>query len=314
MPKQHKIFTGTANPILAQKVCKELNIDLGKIKVDRFSDGEINIQIQENVRGCDVFIIQSTCTPTNESLMELLLICDALKRASAKKITAIIPYFGYSRQDRRVRSIRVPISSKLVADMLSVAGVSSVMTVDIHAEQIQGFFNIPVDNLYATHLFVDDIKKQNYTNPMIVSPDVGGVVRARVVAKKLDTDLSIIDKRRPEANKAEVMNIIGDVKGRTCIMIDDMVDTAGTLVSAAKALKQNGALKVCAYATHPVLSGKAYKNIQAKGGVDELIVTNSIPLSATIAKTGIVRILDLYMLISKAIRRVLDRQSVSELS
>ena len=251
------VFTGNANPALAQEVVKILGIPLGKAMVSRFSDGEIMVEIQENVRGKDVFVLQSTCAPTNDTLMELMIMVDALKRASAGRITAAIPYFGYARQDRRPRSARVAISAKVVANMLEIAGVDRVITMDLHADQIQGFFDIPVDNIYATPVLLGDLRKQNYENLLVVSPDVGGVIRARALAKQLNTDLAIIDKRRPKANVAEVMNIIGEVEGRTCVIMDDMVDTAGTLCKAAQVLKERGATKVFAYATHPVLSGGA---------------------------------------------------------
>src|SRR5438105_14218953 len=253
------VFTGNANPALAEGVAKNLGIPLGKAVVSQFSDGEVMVEINENVRGKDVFVLQSTCAPTNDNLMEILVMVDALKRASAGRITAAIPYFGYARQDRRPRSARVPITAKVVADMLSSVGVNRVMTMDLHADQIQGFFNIPVDNIYATPVLLGDLWKQNYDNLLVVSPDVGGVVRARAIAKRLDSDLAIIDKRRPKANVAEVVNIIGDVEGRTCVIMDDIVDTANTLVKTAAALKENGAQKVLAYCTHPVLPG---------GGVD----------------------------------------------
>jgi len=251
------VFTGNANPELAQLVAEKLHIPLGEIEVDHFSDGEIRVELNENVRGRDVFVIQSTCAPTNDNVMELLVIIDALRRASAGRITAVVPYFGYARQDRRVRSARVPITAKVVADMMVTVGVDRVLTVDLHAEQIQGFFDVPVDNVYGSPVLLDDIRKQSFEDLIAVSPDIGGVVRARAVAKQLDVDLAIIDKRRPTANVAEVMNIIGDIEGRTCLLVDDMVDTAGTLCNASDALKEHGAKKVIAYATHPVLSGPA---------------------------------------------------------
>src|SRR3954447_5763147 len=273
-----RIFTGNANPKLAEAVCKHLNISLGRSVVGRFSDGEVMVELLENVRGRDVFILQSTCAPTNDNLMEVLVMVDALKRASAARITAAIPYFGYARQDRRPRSARVAITAKVVADMLTTAGVNRVMTMDLHADQIQGFFNIPVDNIYATPILLGDLWKQNYDNVIIVSPDVGGVVRARAIAKRLDSDLAIIDKRRPKANVSEVMNIIGDVEGRSCVIMDDIVDTAGTLCKAAQALKDNGAMKVIAYCTHAVLSDNAVARI-ADSELDEIVVTDTIPLS-----------------------------------
>ena len=264
-----KLFTGNANPELAKRVADKLGEPLGAAKVSRFSDGEINVELNDNVRGHDVFIIQPTCAPPNRNMMELLLIADALRRASAGRITAVVPYFGYARQDRRVRSARVPISAKMVADMIAKVGVDRVLTVDLHAEQIQGFFDIPVDNAYGSPVLIEDIEKQQYDNMMVVSPDIGGVVRARALAKQLnDADLAIIDKRRPKANEAQVMNIIGKVEGRTCLLMDDMVDTAGTLCQAATALKARGAIKVVAYCTHPVLSGRAIENIE-KSELDE---------------------------------------------
>src|SRR5512134_382702 len=271
------VFTGNANPRLASDVVKYLNIHLGRATVSRFSDGEIMVEILENVRGKDVFVLQSTCAPTNDSLMEILVMIDALKRASAGRITAAIPYFGYARQDRRPRSARVAITAKVVADMLQSVGVNRVMTMDLHADQIQGFFNVPVDNIYATPILLGDIWKQNYDDLLVVSPDVGGVVRARAIAKRLDSDLAIIDKRRPKANVAEVMNIIGDVSGRTCVIMDDIVDTANTLCKAATALKEHGARRVLAYCTHPVLSGSAISRIN-DSELDELVVTDTIPL------------------------------------
>src|SRR6266403_600072 len=256
------VFSGNANPKLAHAVVQQLNIPLGRALVSRFSDGEVMVEINENVRGKDVFVLQSTCAPTNDNLMELMIMVDALKRASAGRITAAIPYFGYARQDRRPRSARVAISAKVVANMLEIAGVERIITMDLHADQIQGFFDIPVDNIYATPVLLGDLWKQNYENLLVVSPDVGGVVRARAMAKRLDSDLAIIDKRRPKANMSEVMNIIGDVKDRTCVIMDDMVDTAGTLTKAAQALKEEGAKMVVAYCTHPVLSGGAVQRIQ----------------------------------------------------
>ena len=274
------IFTGTANPELAEEVSKILKIDIAPADVGYFSDGELNVQIQENVRGHDTFIIQSTCSPTNKNVMEIMLIADALKRSSASKITAIVPYFGYARQDRRVRSARVPISAKVVADMFASVGIDRVLTIDLHSETIQGFFDMPADNVYATKFMVDDIKDNNERDEVVVvSPDVGGVVRARALAKLLDdTDLAIIDKRRAAANQSEVMNIIGDIQGKVCIVPDDIIDTAGTLCNAANALKENGAKAVKAYITHPVLSGPAIERLE-NSSIDELIVTNSIPLT-----------------------------------
>ncbi|HSB96912.1 MAG TPA: ribose-phosphate pyrophosphokinase, partial [Spongiibacteraceae bacterium] len=273
------VFSGNANPDLASEVVNSLHIPLGDAVVGRFSDGEIMVEINENVRGGDIFVLQSTCAPTNDNLMELIFMVDALRRSSAGRITAVVPYFGYSRQDRRVRSARVPISARVAADMLTGVGVDRVLTVDLHAEQIQGFFDVPVDNVYGSPVLLDDIERQDYENLVVVSPDIGGVVRARAVAKQLDeADLAIIDKRRPAANVAQVMHIIGEVEGRSCIIVDDMVDTAGTLCKAATALKEHGAKKVVAYCTHAVLSGKAVDNINASE-LDELIVTNTIPLS-----------------------------------
>jgi ribose-phosphate pyrophosphokinase len=305
------VFTGNANPELARFIVERLDLPLGEATCGQFSDGEITIDIQENVRGKDVFIIQPTCVPTNDNLMEVLLMADALRRSSAGRVTAVIPYYGYARQDRRVRSARVPISAKVVADMLQTAGVDRVLTVDLHADQIQGFFNIPMDNIYGSPILLDDIEKQNYDNLMIVSPDVGGVVRARAIAKQLnDADLAIIDKRRPQANEAQVMHIIGDVTDRTCVVVDDMVDTAGTLCKAADALKQFGAKKVVAYCTHPVLSGAAIKNIMASQ-LDELVVTDTIPLTAEAKACNKIRQLTLAGLLAESIRRVNNEESIS---
>nr|WP_257255428.1 ribose-phosphate pyrophosphokinase [Endozoicomonas sp. SESOKO3] len=287
-----------------------MHIPLGKAYVGRFSDGEIAVEIQENVRGRDVFIIQSTCAPTNDNLMELLVMADAMRRSSAVRITAVLPYFGYARQDRRPRSSRVPISAKVVADMIASVGVDRVLTVDLHADQIQGFFDIPVDNVYGSPILLDDMERQGYENLMVVSPDHGGVVRARAVAKRLNTDLAIIDKRRPEANKSEVMNIIGDVNGRTCVLVDDMVDTAGTLCAAASALKSKGATKVIAYCTHPVLSGRALENV-ANSELDELVVTNTIPLSPAAQALGRIRQLDMSPLLAESVRRISNAESIS---
>ena len=304
------VFTGNANPALAQKVVERLDIPLGKANVSRFSDGEVSVEIQENVRGKDVFIIQSTCAPTNDNLMELIVFADAIRRASAARITAVVPYFGYARQDRRPRSARVPISAKVVASMISNVGIDRVMTVDLHADQIQGFFDIPVDNVYGTPILLDDILDQSYDNVIVVSPDVGGVVRARAVAKQLDTELAIIDKRRERANVSQVMNIIGDVSGRTCILVDDMCDTAGTLCKAAKALKDKGAEKVIAYATHPVLSGPAISNI-VNSELDELVVTDTIPLREAAIESGKIRQLTLAPMLAEAVRRVCNEESIS---
>jgi len=306
------VFTGNANPKLAAEVVRRLNISLGRANVGRFSDGEITVEIQEHVRGKDVFILQSTCAPTNENLMELLVMVDALKRASAGRITAAIPYFGYARQDRRVRSERVPIAAKLVADLLTAAGVHRVLTMDLHAEQIQGFFNIPVDNIYSLPIMLADVWKKNYSDLMVVSPDVGGVMRARALAKRLECDLAIIDKRRPKANVSEVMNIIGDVEGRTCVIMDDMVDTAGTLCKAAAALKEHGAKKVLAYCVHPVLSGAAVSRIN-ESAIDELVVTDTIPLSEEAQKSSRIRQLSVADVLAETIRRISNEDSVSSL-
>lgn len=304
------IFTGNANPELAKKVVERLDIPLGKADVGRFSDGEVSVEIQENVRGKDVFIIQSTCAPTNDNLMELIVFADAMRRASAMRITAVVPYFGYARQDRRPRSTRVPISAKVVASMMTSAGIDRVLTVDLHADQIQGFFDIPVDNVYGSPVLLDDIVDQHYNNLMVVSPDVGGVVRARAVAKQLNCDLAIIDKRREKANESQVMNIIGDVADRTCILVDDMCDTAGTLCKAAKALKDKGAERVVAYVTHPVLSGAAIANINASQ-LDELVVTDTIPLSPAAQACSKIRQLTIGPMLAEAVRRVCNEESIS---
>ena len=307
-----KLFAGNATPELAKKISERLYISLGDATVGRFSDGEIQVQINENVRGADVFIIQSTCAPTNDNLMELIVMVDALRRASAGRITAVIPYFGYARQDRRVRSARVPITAKVVADLLSTVGIDRVLTCDLHAEQIQGFFDVPVDNAFGSPVLIDDIlKKTDLVNPIVVSPDIGGVVRARAVAKLLnDTDMAIIDKRRPRANVAQVMHIIGDVADRDCIPVDDMIDTGGTLCKAAEALKERGARRVFAYATHPVFSGKAAENL-ASDALDEIVVTDTIPLSPQIAALGKVRVLTLSSMLAEAIRRISNEESIS---
>ncbi|MDR0528858.1 MAG: ribose-phosphate pyrophosphokinase [Zoogloeaceae bacterium] len=306
------VFNGNANADLAVKVAEQLNVQLGRAQVGRFSDGEINVEIQEHVRGHDIFVLQSTCAPTNDHLLEILLMVDALKRASAGRITAAIPYFGYARQDRRPRSSRVSIAAKLVANMLMVSGVDRVLTMDLHAEQIQGFFNIPVDNIYALPIFLEDIRKQRYENPLAVSPDHGGVVRARSLAKRLECDLAIIDKRRPKANVAEVMNIIGDVKDRTCVIMDDMVDTAGTLCKAATALKAYGAKKVVAYCTHPVLSGGAVARV-SDSDLDDLVVTDTIPLCPEAAGSPRIRQLSVAPILAETIRRISSDDSVSSL-
>ena len=308
------IFTGTANPELAEEVSKILKIDIAPADVGYFSDGELNIQIQENVRGHDTFIIQSTCSPTNKNVMEIMLIADALKRSSASKITAIVPYFGYARQDRRVRSARVPISAKVVADMFASVGIDRVLTIDLHSETIQGFFDMPADNVYATKFMVDDIKDNNERDEVVVvSPDVGGVVRARALAKLLDdTDLAIIDKRRAAANQSEVMNIIGDIQGKVCIVPDDIIDTAGTLCNAANALKDNGAKAVKAYITHPVLSGPAIERLE-NSSIDELVVTNSIPLTPDAKKCSKIRVISLANIIAECIKRLSNEESLSEM-
>ena len=307
-----RIFTGNANPKLAEAVCRHLNISLGRCVVGRFSDGEVMVELLENVRGRDVFILQSTCAPTNDNLMEVLVMIDALKRASAARVTAAIPYFGYARQDRRPRSARVPISAKVVADMLMTVGLHRVMVMDLHADQIQGFFNIPVDNIYATPILLGDLWKQNYDDLLVVSPDVGGVVRARAIAKRLDSDLAIIDKRRPKANVAEVMNIIGDVEGRSCVIMDDIVDTANTLCKAATALKEHGAKKVVAYCTHPVLSGGAVARIAASD-MDEIVVTDTIPLSPDAQACPRIRQLSCAQLLAETMTRISNEESVSSL-
>ena len=305
------VFAGNSHPELARRIAHELRINLGAADVDRFSDGEVRVEIHANVRGADVFMLQSTCAPTNDNLMELMVMADAIKRASASRITAVMPYFGYARQDRRPRSARVPITAKVVADMLAVAGVNRVLTVDLHADQIQGFFNVPVDNVYASPLLVDHALAQRYPNPMVISPDVGGVVRARAIAKLInDTDLAIIDKRRPKANESEVMNVIGDVEGRTCIMVDDIVDTAGTLCQAAGALKERGAAGVVAYITHAVLSGPAIERIE-QSALDAIYVTDTIPLSAQAKACRRINQLSLDRLLAEAIRRVSNEESVS---
>ena len=306
------VFTGNANPKLAEDVVRHLDISLGRISVGRFSDGEVTVELLENVRGSDVFVLQSTCQPTNDNLMEVMLAVDALKRASAGRITAAIPYMGYARQDRRPRSARVPISAKVVANMLTSAGVDRVLTVDLHADQIQGFFDIPVDNIYATPVLLDDVRAKNYENLITVSPDVGGVLRARAMAKQLNTDLAIIDKRRPKANVAEVMHVIGDVSGRTCLIMDDMVDTANTLCKAAQALKAHGAERVLAYATHPVLSGAAIERIKASD-LDELVVTDTIPLSDEARACERIRVVSIASLLAETMRRISNEESVSSL-
>ena len=306
------VFAGNASAGLAENVVKHLGISLGRSSVGKFSDGEVAVELLENVRGRDVFILQSTCAPTNDNLMELLTMADALKRASAGRITAAIPYFGYARQDRRPRSVRVPISAKLVANMLATAGIDRVLTVDLHADQIQGFFDIPVDNIYATPILVHDILQQRIENLTVVSPDIGGVVRARAVAKVLNTDLAIIDKRRPKANVAEVMNIIGDVQGRTCLIVDDMIDTANTLCKAASALKERGAERVLAYATHPVFSGEAVNRI-ASSDIDQVVITDTIALSDAARNCDHIRQVTIAGLLAETMRRISNEESVSYL-
>ncbi len=307
------VFAGNANPQLAHKIVTRLQLPLGKAQVSRFSDGEVAIELLENVRGRDVFIVQSTCPPTNDNLMELLVMADALRRASAGRVTAVVPYFGYARQDRRQRAARVPITAKLVANLMVSAGVNRVLTVDLHADQIQGFFDIPVDNVYASPVLLGDVWKQKFDDVIVVSPDVGGVVRARALAKRLDdADLAIIDKRRPRPNEAQVMNIIGEVSGKTCVIVDDLVDTAGTLCIAARALKEQGAAKVLAYITHPVLSGKAVANIEGSV-LDELVVTDTIPLRGGAESCKRIRQLSIAELLAETMRRVSDEESVSSL-
>jgi len=307
------VFSGNANLALSEGIVKKLNMRLGMAAVGRFSDGEVAVEVEENVRGKDVFVIQPTCSPTNENLMELLVMIDALRRASAARITAVMPYYGYARQDRRSRSARVPISAKLVAKMIGEAGADRVLTVDLHADQIQGFFDIPVDNVYASPILLGDVWRQKYKNLIVVSPDVGGVVRARALAKRLDdADLAIIDKRRPKANVAEIMHIIGDVEGRTCVMVDDLVDTAGTLCHAAAALKNHGAVRVVAYCTHAVLSGKAIENLK-ESVLDELVVTDTIPLSPIAKQIGKIRQLSVAEMLAETIRRIAAGESVSSL-
>ena len=310
--KTSMIFSGNANKALAKSVAKNLGITLGKASVKTFSDGEISVEIEENVRGQDIYIIQPLCDPVNDNLMELLIMVDALKRSSVERISVVLPYFGYSRQDRRARSARVPITAKVVANMLTSMGVERLLTIDLHADQIQGFFDIPVDNIYATPLFLADIHKQNYQDTIIVSPDVGGVVRARALAKQLNSDLAIVDKRRPEANVSEVMQIIGDVKDKCCIIVDDICDTAGTLCHAADALKEQGASKVFAYITHPIFSGKADQNI-SNSTIDGIIVTDTIKLSKKINDTGKIRQITVAEMLAETLRRIDNKESVSSL-
>jgi ribose-phosphate pyrophosphokinase len=307
------LFAGNANPALAQDIARHLQVPLGRASVGRFSDGEVNIEIMENVRGRDVFIIQPTCPPANDHLMELVVMVDACRRASAARITAVVPYFGYARQDRRPRATRMAITAKVVANMISSVGVNRMLTIDLHADQIQGFFDIPVDNVYGSPVLLGDVWRQRYQDMVVVSPDVGGVVRARALAKALDdAELAIIDKRRPRPNESKVMNIIGEVQGKTCVLIDDMVDTAGTLCQAAQALKDEGAVKVVAYITHPVLSGKAVEKI-TQSALDELVVTDTIPLSKEAKACGKIRQLSVAGLLAETIRRIRDEESVSSL-
>ncbi len=306
------LFTGNANPALAQEMAKSLGVELGKASVGRFSDGEVTVEVQQNVRARDVFVVQSTCAPTNENLMELLIMVDALKRASARRITAVIPYFGYARQDRRPRSMRVPISAKVVANLLETVGVERVLTMDLHADQIQGFFDIPVDNIYASPVLLSDLKSKAYPDLVVVSPDVGGVVRARALAKQMGCDLAIIDKRRPKANVSEVMHVIGEIDGRNCVIMDDMIDTAGTLVKAAEVLKERGARRVFAYCTHPILSGPAVDRI-AGSQLDEVVITNTIPLADAARACKKIRQLSVAFLFAETIRRISDGESVTSL-
>ena len=307
------IFSGNANPELAKNIAAKLQTSLGKISVDSFSDGEVCVEVMENVRGRDVFIVQPTCTPTNDNLMELMVMIDAMRRASADRVTAVVPYYGYSRQDRKPRSARVPITAKVVANMLASVKLDRLLTVDLHADQIQGFFDIPVDNVYASPILLADVYQQDYADLLVVSPDVGGVVRARALAKRLgDADLAIIDKRRPKANVSEVMNIIGDVEGKNCVLVDDLVDTAGTLCKAAIALKEHGAVSVSAYCTHPVLSGVAIDNIN-NSVLDELVVTNTIPLSEEAQKSTRIRQVSIATMLAETIRRIHQEESVSEM-
>jgi ribose-phosphate pyrophosphokinase len=306
------LFTGNANPALAHEIAAHLGVEVGKASVGRFSDGEVTVEIQQNVRARDVFVVQPTCAPTNENVMELLIMVDALKRASARRITAVIPYYGYARQDRRPRSTRVPISAKVVANLLETVGVERVLTMDLHADQIQGFFDIPVDNIYASPVLLSDVKGKNYEELVVVSPDVGGVVRARALAKQLGCDLAIIDKRRPKANVSEVMHVIGEIEGRNCVIMDDMIDTAGTLVKAADVLKERGARTVYAYCTHAVFSGPAIERI-ARSQLDEVVITNTIPLSDVARTCKKIRQLSVAFLFAETIRRISDGESVTSL-
>ena len=307
------VFTGNANPALAAEIAGHLGIGLGAATVGRFSDGEVTVEINTNVRARDVFVVQSTCAPTNENLMELCIMVDALKRASAERISAVIPYFGYARQDRRPRSTRVPISAKVVANLLQTVGVSRVLTMDLHADQIQGFFDIPVDNIYASPVLLRDLRHKDYDNLIVVSPDVGGVVRARALAKQLNTDLAIIDKRRPRANVSEVMHVIGEIDGRNCVIMDDMIDTAGTLVKAAEVLKERGAKQVYAYCTHPIFSGPAIDRISKGTALDEVVVTNTIPLSEAARNCTKIRQLSVASLVAETVQRIAKGDSVMSL-
>lgn len=306
------LFTGNANPVLAQEIATHLGVELGKASVGRFSDSEVAVEIEQNVRARDVFVVQPTCTPTNENLMELCIMVDALKRASARRITAVMPYFGYARQDRRPRSTRVPISAKVVANMLEAVGVERLLTMDLHADQIQGFFDIPVDNIYASPVLLSDLQSKRYDDLVVVSPDIGGVVRARALAKQLNCDLAIIDKRRPKANVSEVMNVIGEVEGRNCVIMDDMIDTAGTLVKAAEVLKDRGAKNIYAYCTHAVFSGPAIERIRGSH-IDEAVITNTIPMTDGARTCPKVRQLSVAFLFAETIRRISDGESVTSL-
>ena len=306
------LFTGNANPALAHDIASHLSIGLGKAKIARFSDGEVDVEIEQNVRARDIFVVQPTCTPTNENLMELCIMVDALKRASARRVTAVMPYFGYARQDRRPRSTRVPISARVVANLLEAVGVERLLTMDLHSDQIQGFFNIPVDNIYASPVLLSDLQSKRYDDLVVISPDVGGVVRARALAKQAGCDLAIIDKRRPKANVSEVMHVIGDVEGRNCVIMDDMIDTAGTLVKAAEVLKERGAKSVYAYCTHAVFSGPAIERIE-QSQIDEVVVTDTIPLSEPGNRCGKVRQLSVAFLFAETIRRISDGESVTSL-
>jgi ribose-phosphate pyrophosphokinase len=312
-PSDFLVFTGNANPGLAADIARNLGVSLGAATVGRFSDGEVLVEINQNVRARDVFVVQSTCAPTNDNLMELLVMVDALRRASAERIYAVIPYFGYARQDRRPRSSRVPITAKVVADMLQAVGVTSLLTMDLHADQIQGFFDIPVDNIYASPVLLGDLRQKNYDDLIVVSPDVGGVVRARALAKQLNCDLAIIDKRRPKANVSEVMHVIGEIEGRNCVIMDDMIDTAGTLVKAAEVLKERGAKKVYAYCSHPIFSGPAIERISQGAALDEVVVTNTIPLGEAASNCSKIRQVNVAPLIAETIRRIAKGESVMSL-